>query len=228
MKETTAYWVLVMGGRMVGMTFIISQFMKDKITQNYKSTLQEMNRIVFTLKNSNVSLNIEDTGGSFATDFPVMFAIPLTAADTVILVYAVVAWDTFEELAVHVIKLRPDMPTVVVSNKTDLEREGKDKRVAELVVECDWENGYVECRAKLNINIQEIFMEILKQATIEVEQLLERDKADCSIYNVSKLIVKRRQSLPANSSIAQQLENIKTTRKKMGKRRRSTISSTIE
>ena len=68
------------------------------------------------------------------------------------------------------------MPIVVVGNKADLEREDKDKSVAELVVECDWENGYVECSAKLNINIQDFVMEILKQAKIEVEPLLEREK----------------------------------------------------
>ena len=52
-------------------------------------------------------------------------------------------------------------------------------------------------------------MEIHKQAKIEVEQLLEREKADCSPYNMSTLIVKRRQSLPAISYITQHLEKEK-------------------
>ena len=44
MKETTTYRVLVMGGRMVGKTSIISKFMQNKVPQNYKSTLQEMHQ----------------------------------------------------------------------------------------------------------------------------------------------------------------------------------------
>ena len=227
MKKTTAYRVLVMGGRMVGKTAIISQLMQDKFPQSFKTTVQEMHQRVFKIKNRNVILNIEDTGGSFATEFPAMFEMSLTAADAVILVYAVDDWDTFEEVAVlrdQVIKFRPDIPIVVVGNKIDLDREDKDKSVAELVVECDWENGYVESSAKCNINIKEIFKEILKKMKIDVDQSPEREKADCSPSEMSKLIVKRRQSLPANSFISQQMENRQMARK-MGKGRRRTISS---
>ena len=42
MKKTTVYRVLVMGGRMVGKTAIISQFMQDKFPQSFKTTVQEM------------------------------------------------------------------------------------------------------------------------------------------------------------------------------------------
>ena len=68
-KKTTAYRVLVMGDRMVGKTAIISQFMQDKFHPCYKSTIQEMHQRDFKIKNRNVTLNIEDTGGSFAQIF---------------------------------------------------------------------------------------------------------------------------------------------------------------
>ena len=226
-KKTTAYRVLVMGDRMVGKTAIISQFMQDNLPPSYKATVQEMHQRDFKIKNRSVTLNIEDTGGSFAADFPAMFEMSLTAADAVILVYAIDDWDTFEAVAVlrdQVIRFRPDMPIVVVGNKIDLDRKDQDKSVAELVVECDWENGYVECSAKLNINIQEIFKEILKQAKVEVEQSPDREKAECCSSDISRLIVKRRQSLPANSFFLRQKENMQMTRKS-GKDRRRSISS---
>ena len=59
---------------------------------------------------------------------------------------------------------------------------------------------------------------------IDVDQSPEGEKADCSPSKMSKLIVKRRQSLPANSFITQQMENRQMARK-MGKGRRRTISS---
>ena len=61
MKESTAYRVLVMGGRMVGKTAIISQLMQDKFPQSYKTTVQEMHQRVFKIKNRNVILNINNT-----------------------------------------------------------------------------------------------------------------------------------------------------------------------
>ena len=92
------------------------------------------------------------------------------------------------------------------------------------MVKCDWKNGFVECSAKLNINIQEIVMEILKQAKIEVEQSPDREKAECCSSDMSKLIVKRRQSLPANSLFPLQKEN-RQMKRKSGKDRRRSISS---
>ena len=50
MKETRAYRELVIGGKMVGKTAIISQFMKDKFPQSYKSTIQEMQQRDFKIK----------------------------------------------------------------------------------------------------------------------------------------------------------------------------------
>ena len=55
------------------------------------------------------------------------------------------------------------MPIVVVGNKTDLPRE-ISKESVEARVRYDWENGYVECCAKDDLNITAIFRELLVQA----------------------------------------------------------------
>ena len=57
----------------------------------------------------------------------------------------------------------------------------------EYLVKNDWENGYVECSAKDNINISAIFKELLEQAKVT--------------YNLSPALRRyRRQSLPVNSN----------------------------
>ena len=57
-----------------------------------------------------------------------------------------------------------DMPIVIVGNKLDKERETDLSNVElETMVKCDWENGYVECSAMENKNINMIFKEILNQ-----------------------------------------------------------------
>ena len=107
-----------------------------------------------------------------------MFTCSLASADAVLLVYSVAELDTFDEvsrLRDLVQQQRGDsLPLVVVGNKTDLERN-ISKEEAEATVNLDWENGYVECCAKDNQNIQAIFRALLIQAKSPILRLLERD-----------------------------------------------------
>ena len=156
----TSFRVLVMGSSMVGKTSIISQFLYDKFKPEYKATVQDMYRGKFNVDELKFSLDIEDTSGTFAFDFPAMVDVSMAAADAVILVYSVADKESFEmvgELRDMVMKYRgQDMPMVVVGNKTDLERE-MDMVEMEALVQCDWENAYMECSAKENQNIQAVW-----------------------------------------------------------------------
>lgn len=80
------------------------------------------------------------------------------------------------------------MPIVVVGNKMDLPyNERKVNRdTAEAIVTDDWQCGYIECSAKENVAIIEIFKELLVQANIR--------------YNLSPAVRRRRQSLPSYSA----------------------------
>ena len=124
-----------------------------------------------------------------------MFTCSLASADAVLLVYSVAELDTFDEvsrLRDLVQQQRGDsLPLVVVGNKTDLERN-ISREEAEATVNLDWENGYVECCAKDNKNIQAIFRALLVQAK---SPLLFERTAICSPH-VAPPGMKRRQSLP--------------------------------
>lgn len=76
---------------------------------------------------------------------------------------------------------------VVVGNKSDVaESERKISReMAESTVIDEWGCGYVECSAKENTGIIEVFKELLVQAKIR--------------YNLSPAVRRRRQSLPSYS-----------------------------
>nr|CAD7257787.1 unnamed protein product [Timema shepardi] len=78
------------------------------------------------------------------------------------------------------------VPIVVVGNKEDLSEEGAGravpKEVAETTALFDWECGYVECSAKNNRRIVDVFKELLVQAKVR--------------YNLSPAVRRRRQSLP--------------------------------
>ncbi|KAK6625025.1 hypothetical protein RUM43_005316 [Polyplax serrata] len=75
------------------------------------------------------------------------------------------------------------IPIVVVGNKIDVETERVTPReITESTAAFDWECGYVECCAKENIRIIDVFKELLVQAKIR--------------YNLSPAVRRRRQSLP--------------------------------
>ena len=70
--EVAGYRVLVLGPSKVGKTAIISQFLYDQFQPGYKPTVEEMYKVDLEVFNKKLSLNIEDTSGTFVSDFPAM------------------------------------------------------------------------------------------------------------------------------------------------------------
>ena len=129
----TQYRVLVLGPSKVGKTAIISQFCYDQFQPGYKPTVEEMYKVDLEVGNLKLSLNIEDTSGTFTSDFPAMAKVSLSSADVVLLVFSVDDEDSLRKVGMLrdlVMESRgPDMPMLVVGNKIDL-----DRIVDELVV----------------------------------------------------------------------------------------------
>jgi len=165
-REEIVYKLVLLGGKGTGKTAIISQFLYDEHKTDYKETLEEMYRGDFEIQGNSLTLNILDTGGNYVYDFPSMVRVSLSQAQAFIIVFSVGDIESFNEagrLRDLVMSIKgPDAPIVIVGNKIDADRV-VEKEETEAIVELDWENGYVECSAKQNINIQEIFKEVLKQ-----------------------------------------------------------------
>jgi len=192
------YRVVVLGSSKVGKTAIISQFLYDSFICGYKETVDEMYTGDFDVGGCELTLNIQDTGGSYVDEFPAMVEVSLASADAVLLVFSVADLHSFEEVSrirdlVQSVK-GEEVPIVVVGNKTDLPREISKEEV-EATVMFDWENGYMECCAKDNINITDVFKELLNQAKSRFDFSNPVGRAPGSFSN-TPLIMKRRQSLP--------------------------------
>ena len=149
---------------------------------------------------SKISLDIQDTGGSYVGDFPAMVKCSLASADAVLLVYSVACLDSFDYLSGLRDLVQQErgegMPVVVVGNKTDLERQ-IPREEAEATVLCDWENGYVECSAMFNTNVNMVFRELLQEARSGLLPL--QSGAGLLVPGPpghSSLNLRRRQSLP--------------------------------
>lgn len=183
--------VVMMGAARVGKTCIITQFLYDQFQNRYKQTIEELHRGEYDLPDgSALTLDILDTSGSF--EFPAMRNLSIRTAGAFILVFAVDDAESFREverLRNQIIQTRgAEVPIVVVANKIDLNEDHWQiqHELTEMIVCEDWKYGYVECSAKENTGIIEIFKELLVQANIR--------------YNLSPAVRRRRQSLPAFSS----------------------------
>lgn len=76
---------------------------------------------------------------------------------------------------------------MVVGNKCDVDVTHRqiERDEAESIARLEWRCGYIECSAKENIGIVEVFKALLKQAKIS--------------YNLSPAVRRRRLSLPVVS-----------------------------
>lgn len=205
-----------MGAAFVGKTQVVSQFLYDKFSSRYRTTIEELHRGEYELPDqSTLTLDILDTSGSFS--FPAMQDLSISTSNAFLLVFSIDSEESWKEatrlrekvsnnchldsvaLANHdcyplsslsqiIEKRGPRVPIVIVCNKMDLPYDQRTvaKEVVESIVKLDWECGFIECSAKDNSNIIKVFKELLVQANIR--------------YNLSPAVRRRRQSLPSFSS----------------------------
>ncbi|XP_077283085.1 ras-related protein Rap-1 isoform X2 [Arctopsyche grandis] len=188
LSNNVRHKIVVMGAARVGKSSLIGQFLYNTFSPKYKRTIEEMHHGDFSVQGVHLTLDILDTSGSL--EFPAMRALSMSSADAFILVYDVNDAATFEEIRairdqIHETKASTVVPIVVVGNKVDLADSTRemDYDTTESVVTVDWENGFVEASAKDNLNVTQVFKELLTQAKVK--------------YNLSPALRRRRrQSLP--------------------------------
>ena len=133
-----------------------------------------------------VSLSIEDTGANYSQNFPAMFEISIREADVVVLVYSVkdsASAEYISDLRETIVSKRPDLPIVIVGNMAEDERAVLSPQEMEAIACLDWEVGYTECSARLDLNMKEVFREAVIQAGIvpRIVSLLDRNPAKSSL-----------------------------------------------
>ncbi|XP_034240824.1 GTP-binding protein Di-Ras2-like [Thrips palmi] len=185
--------VVVMGAARVGKSSIIAQFLYDKYLEKYRETVEEFHHAEYSLPDgASLTLDILDTSGAFS--FPAMRALSIKKANAFILVFAIDdarSWEEVANLRQQILEARePRVPIVVVGNKVDLdealENQGQarpiKREITETTARLDWECGYIECSAKGNEGIIDVFKELLNVSKVR--------------YNLSPAVRRRRQSLP--------------------------------
>ena len=176
-EKDRTYRLLVLGATSVGKTAIISQLLYDQIPQDHTHTVQQMYLGKFGLCGPKISIEIEDTSGAYATEFPAMFDMSLKAADGILLVFDSSNFESFEEvLTLHdeITKKKGKIPTVLVSNKKDLTESRPREDIVRTITK-EWGCGFIECSAKESASVSAVFKQLLGQIKLRRgEGVLER------------------------------------------------------
>ncbi|XP_003747402.1 ras-related protein Rap-2a [Galendromus occidentalis] len=162
------FTLVVLGASKVGKTTIVQQFLYGNPPEKYVPTVEEFHQGELEFDGTSVTLDIIDTSG--AMEFPAQLKVNIQKADAFLLVFSYNNQESFEQAARLrdlILKLNnKDPKIVVVGNKGDLlhdapERCAISRELAESLAVIDWEVGFVDCCAKENRNVLEIFNRLL-------------------------------------------------------------------
>ncbi|KAK3883067.1 hypothetical protein Pcinc_012598 [Petrolisthes cinctipes] len=157
----------------------------QKIITNYKPTVEELHRGEYEIEGETLILDLLDTSGTH--QFPAMRELAIRQSDVILLVWSIdnaASWELLALLREEIVRIRgPQVPVVVVGNKSDLEcRRVVSKSLAQARVELDWCHGYTETCALQSDSVLALFKKVLHQGQIR--------------YKLSPAVERRRKSLP--------------------------------
>ncbi|KAL7722633.1 Ras-like protein [Entamoeba marina] len=164
--QTREFKIVLLGDGGVGKSSITVRRVQDRFVEEYDPTIWDDYRIVVELYGERVVLDILDTAGQ--EEFSAMRDQWMRVGEGFILVYSITNRRTLESiefLREQIYRVKDFdydhyIPMIIAGNKIDKEeeREISTEEVQELADR--WGIGFIECSAKENINIIDLFDDI--------------------------------------------------------------------
>ena len=164
MAEST-YKIVVVGSGGVGKSCIVVRFVQGKFIKKYDPTIEDFYRKQIDVDGEAIMLDILDTAGQ--EEFSALRDSYMRTGDGFVLVYAVNSSTSFDDCnklrsQILRIKEKDNVPMILVGNKCDIEeRDVTTQEGQELAKQ--FSCAFIESSAKENINIPEIFVNIVKK-----------------------------------------------------------------
>ncbi|CAL8141668.1 unnamed protein product [Orchesella dallaii] len=168
--------LVLLGGPGVGKSAIVKRFLFNQYPEKHKPTVEDSYSHEFNVDSSiPLKVDILDTAGDF--QFPAMRRLSIANAHAFRIVYAIDSKVSFEQVKGCFEEIREqrsdfqEVPIIIAGNKADI---GMNKREVEFDEVCDWIHDYLpklrgkamECSAKENRNVREIFKAFLTLSKI--------------------------------------------------------------
>ncbi|CAF3846443.1 unnamed protein product [Rotaria sp. Silwood1] len=150
------YKIVVLGSGGVGKTSLITQFIQGIFVEKYDPTIED-----------NYLKHIEIDGQQYE-QFTAMRDLYMKTGQAFVLVYSITSQSTYNELinirdTILRVKDTSDVTMVLVGNKCDLEDERVVGKEIGQGLANNWNSIFLETSAKLAINVNEVFVELIHQ-----------------------------------------------------------------
>ncbi|CRL00198.1 CLUMA_CG013472, isoform A [Clunio marinus] len=167
--------LVILGGAGVGKTCVVRRFLTKTYNDKYRPTVEDLHNREYDLGSVTLKVDILDTSGDM--QFPAMRRLSIATAHAFVLVYSVTSAPSFIEVKQCFEEIREqradfqDIPIVIAGNKSDLVETHREVRIEDVSewVFCELPKLKVkvmECSAKDNYNINELFKTLLSLSKI--------------------------------------------------------------
>uniref|UniRef100_H2ZN47 Ras-related protein Rab-7a n=2 Tax=Ciona savignyi TaxID=51511 RepID=H2ZN47_CIOSA len=181
-RKKTLLKVIILGDSGVGKTSLMNQYVNKKFSNQYKATIgADFLTKEVMVDDRLVTMQIWDTAGQ--ERFQSLGVAFYRGADCCVLVYDVTMPNTFktldswrDEFLIQASPRDPEnFPFVVIGNKIDLENRVVSYKRAQGWCHSKSDIPYFECSAKDNINVEQAFQTVAKQALMQ--------ESDAELFN---------------------------------------------
>uniref|UniRef100_A0A6G1S7U8 GTP-binding protein Di-Ras2 n=1 Tax=Aceria tosichella TaxID=561515 RepID=A0A6G1S7U8_9ACAR len=167
-EQSNDYRIIVFGAGSVGKSSLVLRFVKGKFSDSYVPTIEDTYQQVISCNRNVCTLQITDCSGSH--QFPAMQQLNIIKGHAFMLVYSITSRQSLDVLVPIYQQIQElkgadgtRVPIMIVGNKCDEEnnREVKKELASKVVSESMKDSGHMETSAKLNLNVQQAFQELL-------------------------------------------------------------------
>ena len=156
--------LLVVGFRAVGKSTVTIQFTENHFVEGYNPTIENSFHKTIKYQGEDFHLDIVDTAGQ--DEYSIFSDQHAVGVHGYVLVYSITSAGSLETVKILNDKIlnalgTDNVPRVLVGNKSDLRRDRKVSYEEGKKLADSWGIPFVECSAKHNENIKEVFLLLL-------------------------------------------------------------------
>lgn len=190
------YKVIMVGSGGVGKSALTLQFMYDEFVEDYEPTKADSYRKKVVLDNQEMQIDILDTAGQ--EDYAAIRDNYFRSGEGFLCVFSITELESLtaaQELREQVLRVKNDenIPFLLVGNKADLEdRRVVSEETAREQAE-QWRVRYVETSAKTRQNVNEVFLDLLRDINLrkthnQQEELKRKSKSSKGVKQLCVIL----------------------------------------
>jgi len=159
--------VSVLGAGAVGKSALTVQYCSGIFVDRYDPTIEDSYRKLIEYDGHQYMLEILDTAGT--EHFTAMRDLYIKNGHGFVLVYSITSQSTFHELKeirqqiLEIKENEEEIHMVLVGNKSDLEHQRVVSTQMGKELGGSWKCPFIETSAKLNVNVEAVFLQLVKQ-----------------------------------------------------------------